>query len=373
MRVAIVNSLKAFGGGEHWVLQVAGGLRRRGHDVAVVARAGSRLLDRAGDEGHTTLALPMRSDFDPASIVRLASWLAGRRVDLVAAIVERAVRIGAIGARLAGIRAVVERKGLELPLKATRRHRWVHARLVSHLIVNCDAIARSVIEAGLVPRSGITVIRNVIDPETMVPEGGAALRRELGIPPDAPLVSMVSRLVPDKGHRDALAAFEAVRATIPDARLLIAGGGKLRGELERLASRVGPPGTVILAGHRDDVGAVLDASDVLLVSSYREGTPRMVLEAMTARVPVVATSVSGIPEMIVSGRDGLLVPVGDPAAAAAGLVRVLTEPALAEALAASARRRVEDEFTLESMIDRVEALFEREIAELPPRGRRAVA
>ena len=120
--------------------------------------------------------------------------------------------------------------------------------------------------------------------------------------------------------------------------------------------------SVVFAGHVDDVGAAIAASSFLLVASLREGMPHVVLEAMSLGVPVVATAVAGVPEMIEDGRSGLLVPPGDPGLAARAVMRALADGVLARGLAGEAKRRVAAEFSLDAMVDRTEACLLAEAA-----------
>lgn len=355
MRIVFVNSMRALGGGERWVLEAAEGLRARGHDVSVAARARGALAARARDAGHAVLELPMSGDLDVVSWGRLARWMRRRRVELACAGIERAVRIACAAAKLAGVRAVIERRGLALPVRHTALNRAVYGACVRRVIVNCRALAGDL--SGLVPAARITVIPNGIDPSRLARGGGGALRAALGIPAGAPVVAVIGRLTPDKGHGDALAAFALVRNRLPDARLLIVGAGKLEDDLRREALSSHPDGAVLFTGHVDDVGAAIEAAAVVLVTSLREGMPHVVLEAMALGTPVVATAVAGIPEMIEHGRSGLLAPPSAPAAAAAAALSVLTDAGLARSLAEQARRRVADEFALTTMIDRTEACF----------------
>jgi glycosyltransferase involved in cell wall biosynthesis len=361
MRVLFVNSLRAIGGGERWLLEVSSGLSDRGHETAFAVRKGSELARALRADGSRLLELPMSGDGDVASVVRLSRWMRTTGSEVVSVNVQRAVRMGAPAARLAGVRPVVERRGLLFPLKTTALNRFVYSRLVSRVIANCESIADDVASTGLVPRDRITVIPNGIDASRVGTGGGDALRAELGIDEGVPVVAVIGRLSRDKGHHVAIEAFASVLDAVPEARLLIVGGGHLEDELTRSIEGALPRGSAILLGHRDDVPAVLDAADVVLVTSFREGMPHVVLEAMAAGTPVVATAVAGIPEMLGSGEDGILVPAGSPGAAAEAVVSVLTDATLAAGLSTSARIRVESEFGLETMIDSVERCFEDEI------------
>ncbi len=357
MRICFVNSLRTFGGGERWLLEAAEGLVSRGHTVTVAARVESALAARARHAGYETLELPMRGDGDPTSIFPLASWFRSTRTEVASVNVQRAVRVGAIAARMAGVPGIVERRGLLFPVKPSALNRFTYRRLVTRVIANCEAIAGDLAAGGVVPPERIVVIPNGIEPERVSAGSGEELRSELCLEADTPAVVVIGRLVPDKGHEVALEAFAKVVEREPTAKLLVAGAGKLRHQLRQMASEMLPEGSWRFLGHRSDIDAVLAAGTVVLVSSYREGMPHVVLEAMAAGTPIVATGVAGIPEMIEHGRDGLLVEPGDPDATAAAVLQLLSDRESARTMAESARRRILGEFSLETMIDRVEACF----------------
>lgn len=363
-----VNSMRSIGGGERWLLEVADGLAVRGHDVAFAVRAGGDLGASVRERGLPLLNVPMRGDLDAASILATSRWIRSFGAGLISVNVQRAVRIGGAAAALAGVRPVVERRGLLFRLKPSARNRFVYSRLVSRVVANCGAIKDDIVASGLVGPDRVTVIRNGIDAARVRTGGGVRLREELSLG-DAPVVAVVGRLAPDKGHEVAFRAFADVVSRLPRARLVLAGGGKLMGDLRALAAATLPAGSVTFLGHVDNVGRVLDAADVVLVTSHREGMPHVVLEAMAAGTPVVATSVAGIPEMIEDGKEGLLVPDGAHDRAAGAVASILSDPDAASRLVEAARRRVESEFSLEEMIDEVERCFVRE-AETPP-GRAA--
>ncbi len=357
MRIILANAMRAMGGGERWLLETAAGLRERSHEVVVVARDGSALSGRAVSEGHDVFTLPMRNDFDPESVLRLGRLMARTRPDVLCVNIQRAVRIGCAATLTRPDVAVVERRGLNFGVRPSAVNRWVYGRRVSLVIANCGEIADGLVSSGLVPRRRVAVVPNGIDPERVPPGGGDAVRSELGVPRDAPVVAVVGRLVPDKGHGDAIEAFASVVRELPEARLLVVGDGKLRGSLEEAAAGKLPAGSFVFAGFRGDVPAVLDAADVLLVTSYREGSPHSVLEAMVAGTPVVATRVAGIPEMIEDGRSGKLVDPGAPGEASSALLALLKDPAAAASMAEAAGRRVRESFGLSRMIDETERCF----------------
>jgi len=355
VNVVLVNSMRGFGGGERWLMETAEGLSRRGHDVAVVGRSGSALAAASAGAGLPTLALPMSGDADLLSIVRLAAWIRRRRADVVNVNIERAVRIGAAAAALVGRPAVVERRGLELPVEPSSLDRLVYTRFVDHVIVNADAIRRSIIDAGLVSHDRVSVVPNGIDPSRVERADGGDFRKRRELDEDGPLIVFAGRLVGDKRPLDALGVFAGVLDGRPDARLAVVGDGPMLEEMKERAK--GIRGRVVFTGRVDDIGPALAAADVLLVTSRREGMPHVVLEAMAAGTPVVATAVSGIPEIIEDGVSGLLAPAGEVEALAQGVLEVLRDRDRAGALARAARRTAREHHGLERMIDAIEERF----------------
>jgi glycosyltransferase involved in cell wall biosynthesis len=188
------------------------------------------------------------------------------------------------------------------------------------------------------------------------------VRREFGLAPATPLVTVVSRLVDLKGLDSFLAAAARLALRYPSARFLIAGepahdDSGYGVSLARLAARLGIGDRVIFAGLRADVPALLAASTVAVMPSLNEALSNVLLESMAAGVPTVATRVGGTPEAVVDGVTGLLVPPGDAPALAAAVGRVLESPTLAHRLGRAAREVVEQRFTLRRMVDDTERLY----------------
>jgi glycosyltransferase involved in cell wall biosynthesis len=190
-----------------------------------------------------------------------------------------------------------------------------------------------------------------------------AVRAELGLPGDAPLVGEVGRLCDVKGQRELIQAL----AHVPEARAVLVGadleqGGAYQRQLEQTAEAVGVRDRVVFAGRRNDVGDVLAELDVFALPSWTEGLPLVVLEAMARRTPVVATKVGGTPEVVVDGETGLLVPPRDPEALAAALRRLLEDADLRRRLGDAGYARVRDRFSAEAMMRRVLELYDEVLA-----------
>lgn len=205
----------------------------------------------------------------------------------------------------------------------------------------------------------ITLIHNGVDLERYDHQDPCCtLREEYGLPEDAPIVGVVARLEPEKGHPTLLDAWPAVLRAVPRARLLVVGEGSRREALEEQVQTLGIAHAVVFTGRRDDVPAVTAALDVAVLPSYREAQGLTILEAMALSRPVVASNVGGIPEMVEDGVTGLLVPPHDPAALAAAIVRLLTDHPLADMLARAGHDLVHERFCIELMVEAVEAIYD---------------
>jgi glycosyltransferase involved in cell wall biosynthesis len=188
------------------------------------------------------------------------------------------------------------------------------------------------------------------------------LRRELGMSDGELLVGIVGRIFPIKNHRLFLKAGAQVATELETARLLVVGDGVLRPAMEEYARTLGLGDRVIFTGWRRDLPLIYPDLDALVVSSDNEGTPVSAIEAMAAACPVVATRVGGLPDLIADGETGCLVPPRDPAALAAGILRVLRDREMARRLGEAARASVAERFTVERLCGDVEGLYSEVLA-----------
>ncbi len=231
----------------------------------------------------------------------------------------------------------------------------------SRVIAVSESARERYVAHAVVKDDRVVTIHNGIE-ATPMPGAGIAVRRELGLRDDDLVVGMVSALRPEKAHDVAIAAVERLAERYPRLRLLIVGSGPSAHDVERLAAAAGE--TVVLAGARYDVMNVLDAVDVCLHPSRADAFPTTVLEAMAASVPVLATAVGGIREIVVDGRTGVLVPAPPrPKAVADALAALIEDPARRHELAKGGRGRYEHEFTRGPWVQRLRALYDMVIAE----------
>lgn len=237
-------------------------------------------------------------------------------------------------------------------------NRWSLPK-ADRVITVCEAFARELSVAG-VPRERIHVQHNSIRPEEMGSlQEAEMLRKRLGIAKDETLLLSVGRLSREKAHIDLLSAFNHLRENNPDTKstVVIVGEGPERASLAAAATSFCLSESVIFAGEVSNVQPYYAAADVVVLPSHSEGSPYVLLEAMAAKVPVVATAVGGVPEMVEDEESALLVPARDPRAMAAAIARVLTDPELARKLTANASTLVATRYAPETQIRSLVELY----------------
>lgn len=227
---------------------------------------------------------------------------------------------------------------------------WWAARAAARFVCVSADIAAEMAARRIVPKHKLAVTLNGINTEPFeAPLDRAEMRGSLGIPADAPVIGTVGRLNEVKRQDLLLRAFATVRASVPDARLLLVGDGPMRGELEALAAQLGVAACVHFAGYQSRPEQYLRVMDVFALTSRLEGLPLAILEAWAAGLPVVASAVGGVPDLLTDGRDGLLFPSGDEAALTGSLFRLLGDPEAAQALGAAGREVVLARYDLRRM------------------------
>ena len=232
------------------------------------------------------------------------------------------------------------------------------ARFTERIVVLTDAEAEQHLAVGVGRPGQFVKIPSGVDLAAVRAEaaGGARVRRELGLSGETPVIGTVARLVAVKGLCYLVEAMPEILGRCPDAHLVLAGDGDQRPTLERLARELGVADRVHLLGFRRDAAAVTAALNVFVLPSLNEGQGRVLVTAMALGVPIVATQVGGVPEVVEDGCQGLLVPAADPRALGQAVAAVLTRPECAAALGAAGRSRA-PLFSSEVMVARHAELY----------------
>lgn len=364
LRVALMIESDGPGGAEQMLLHLGETLRDRGHTVLPVLPSEGEgwLGDRCRELGMPPAHFRLRSPVDPLCVGGLASLLRRSGTDVVHSHEFTMAVYGTAATRLLGRPHVITLHGGRY-FEAKRRRRmslrWACQRSRP---VTVSSAARAVYAESLgLAAESISVIPNGVPVRS---GDGARVRDELRLDPAEFLMVAVGNLYPVKGHEVLLRALGQLVSEAPDSswRLAIVGRGEEEPALTTLAADLGLDDRVHLLGYRADVADILAAADAFVMPSLSEGMPLALLEAMFAAKPVVASEVGGVPEVVRSGREALLVPPGDPTTLRRAIQLLLSDRHLRKELGSNALQRAEDRYTLSAMTDAYEGLYVRAVA-----------
>ena len=324
----------------------------------VALNRGGPALDAARSAGAHVTLLGKRGARD--GIARLTALAKDARIDVIHGHNTTGGLYGALAGRLAGVRAVIR---TEHSIHYPGRHSAVYplleafSTLLSRRVVCvCEAVRLSHVRRLPWAAERFVTVANGISPAPHITPR-ESVRAALGLAAQVPVALTVGSLTSQKAQSVLIDAWALVVRERPEARLLIAGEGALRGDLERQIAALGLSGAVTLLGARLDAADLMGAADVFVLSSVREGLSITLLEAMRAGRPAVATRVGGNAEAIADGETGLLVPMRDPAALAQALLALLRDPGRARAMGEAGRARWAERFTAERMVRSLERLY----------------
>lgn len=340
-------------------------LKQQGYEIEVVSSPGQYVRgDMVTDDGIPVKAIPFPSRYTPTldlkAFLQLARHFRKRRYDIVHTHSVKPGLLGRVAARLAGVPVVIHTvHGFHYwdDMSAFENTMFIQverfaARFCDRLLSQNHEDIEFAIDRRICPPEKIQFLGNGIDiqrfsPQFVSPEAAAAKRRELGVAPDEMLVGMIGRMVRLKGY------FEYMEA----ARMLHDRGERIKflaiGPSQDKTTALSPDaliadydleGTMLYLGMRDDIPELMAAMDVIVLASYAEGIPRVLMEAAAMGVPAVGTDVRGTREVIVDGETGYLVPTRNAEALAEAIVRLLREPAKRQAMGKAARQRAVQRF-----------------------------
>ena len=362
--IAHTESSAGWGGQEIRILTEAAGMQARGHRVVVHGAHGSRLVAEAPRFGVPAVALPIGRK-RPAGVVALRRALRAAPFDIVNTHSSTDTWLCALALRAAGMRAapvLVRTRHVSVPVPNDAATRWLYRRATARLVTTGEALRATLIRDNGIDPERIDSIPTGIDATHYTPGDPSAARAALGLPAGVPIIGIVATLRSWKGHRYLLEAL--ARQSTRAARLVIVGDGPQRAALEAQVDTLGLRERVVFAGQQDDVAPWLRALDVFALPSYaNEGVPQALLQAMFAGVACVTTDAGAIPEIARDGETARIVAKQDAQALADGLDALLADPALRARLSATARAHVMSGYGLDSMLDRMETVFRRALAE----------
>ncbi|MFM2149066.1 MAG: hypothetical protein RLZZ187_1372 [Pseudomonadota bacterium] len=299
-------------------------------------------------------------------IVPMARFIRQQRIDVVHCILPNAYFYGTIAALLAGrTKIAMSRLSLnkyqkQMPFYFISERQFLH-RFVKIAVGNAQAVINDLVEEGI-PERKLFLLYNGIVSEGYRPSGErrARTREMLNLSSETLVFTAVGNLHPYKGHIDLLLAVARIAEKLPQPwRLLIAGSDRAGHELvlRRMIAELGLEDRVALLGHRDDVPEILAAADIHVMPSHEEGLPNSIIEAMASGLPIVASRVGGIPELVIEGQNGLLVEPRDPDRLASALLELAHDASGRASMSAANQARVLAQFSLEKSVSRYEELY----------------
>ena len=356
-----LNTETAWRGGEAQTLELARGLVALGHRCLLVGQPHGELLRRAAAAGLESRPLIMRGELDLWAAWRLADIVRRNSVGILHYHTAHAVTLGTLASLFCGRRPAVAARRVSFPLRSGPLARLKYRFRVDRVIAVSQGIRDDLVRQGLDP-GRIEVVHSGIDPARFAQGKRERFRASLRAPDgaalgDALLIGTAGHLAAHKGIDLFLRAAAAVAPGFPAARFVIVGGGELLPALRQLAGRLGIAERALFTGFRDDMPDVYAGLDIFVLASITgEGSPAVVKEAMAAGVPLVASALDGVREIVDDGRHGLLAPPGDPHALARAIARLAGDRELGADLASRARERVR-EFTLDRMVERTDRIY----------------
>ena len=330
------------------------------------------MIPFAKDTGFRVVVIPslirdIHPFLDIYALLKLYFLIRKGRYDIVHCHTSKGGFIGRLAARLAKVRVIIYSphgdifEGYFGKIK-TRFFIWLErfsARFTDKIITLTKSGIEPYIKAGIGQKSQFDYIYNGVDIESLRKRKVDRIqkRREIGVENECSLIVTAGRLVPVKGQTYLISAIAQVITEIPNIRLVFLGDGELRGELSGQVKTLGLEKHVLFLGMRSDVPEIISCGDLFVLPSVNEGFGVVLLEAMAMRCPIVATNVGGVPEVVLDGETGVLVPLKDPVQLARGIIQLLKDTSLALKMAECGYQRLKDCFDIRETVSKTEHLY----------------
>lgn len=337
-------------GGVHTVTEIlARGFLSRGHDVRVFGHPGTMIEERMKSIVPFDPILG-GMDFNPIAIARAAQVLRSYRAQVVLTLTKKDVALTGPAAYAVGAPVVVRHPNQQ-PLGRSPHFRFLYGRIPAMHVTNAEATRQTLLDsASWLSPEKVRVIYNGVDATPFL----NAKPLSIGLGEDAVAIGYVGSFEGRKGVVELANAWRTVARALPNAHMLLCGKGGKEAEMRNLLD--GAP-RVHWLGYRKDVGSVMRSLDMLVLPSHVEGAPNVVLEAMASGPAIVATRVSGTPELVRDGVEAKLIPARDEQALARALIEVASDPELRSRLSAASKIRVSEKFTIPRMLDEFEQVL----------------
>ncbi len=365
-KIVFLNSCPVWGGGEKWTFTTARLLNQDPeYDIYIASGSETELFKRAKNAGIKTEAVEIKSGIsvlNPFKSKKFIDFLKNNEIDIMFLNMSQDLKFGGITGKIADLDRIIYRRGSAIPIKNRFYNKYLLKDCVTDIIANSRATKDTILKNTFqwLSEDKITIIYNGIDISKIDKAKDAAinLHKEFKISQDKVIIANIGRLNYQKGHEFLLKAADIIKSKRKDFVILIIGSGEREQELKVLAREYNLSNNVIFTGFRDDIYNILPGIDFLLHTARWEGFGFVIAEAMSASKPVVSTDVSNISELITDGENGFLVRPEDPEDIARKTIQMIDLERNARLkMGKKGRRYVEDNFTLDKMINELEELI----------------
>lgn len=357
MRLKILHTewSDGLGGQEKRILAELIGMFKRGHYVALACRENAKIKKEAERIPIDIFTLSMRKPYDLKSIIRLSRIIKKIGFDVINTHSGVDSWIGGLAAKLAGVSILIRTRHLNIPLK---RNIFNFVHYLPDMYITCgENMRRNLVERCGFPEDKVVSIPTGVSNEFFDIKKDPGLKVKYGIDSNVTVITNVGILRSVKGHEITLKAAKQVLERFPDVVFFLAGDGPRKEALEKMAFELKISSRVIFAGFIENIKEIYSFSDLIVLSSWSEGLPQSLLQAMAAGVPVVSTKVGGVPEIVRNKETGILVEPGDFQSLSKGIISLLENHKLREQMINRAKELVANKYTLTHMLDKTESLY----------------
>lgn len=368
MTILQIVSCRGWSSDAYWAARATVELERAGHDVTLVCkrRSEARVIRRARESGVSRIeTLTLTSGVGPLAdgldVRRLVSWLPEAQILHVHRGKEH--WLAAIANRASSLRRpLVRTRHIVQPVRPHALNRWLYGRATDRIVTVTEAIRRQLVAGGLATEDRVVTMPGGVDVDRFRPDArpvrDSGIRAALGVPPDVPIIGLVSGFRVMKGQRTAVEATARLAAEGRRFHLLLIGEGPFAARVRAQVEAAGLRDRISILGFVDDLPAAMAALDIALYSALEsDGMSRVLFEYLASGVPVVASRVGVVPEILEDGRTALLVPAGEPGPLGEAVARLLDDPARRREIGAAGAALVHARYSGARLAERLTAMY----------------
>ncbi len=356
LRILHSESSNGWGGQEHRIFKEMVALRARGHVSELVCVPHARLGERLAAEGFSVHTVPMRSGFDLSAVCAIGKILKQGQFDVLNTHSGRDSLLAGTAARIARTPLIARTRHLALPITSRATYTW----LPHKVIAVSDSVRTYLMSKGVPSKDIVTILTGIVKPPKIEQ---SSLREELGLSDNAIIAGTVAIIRDKKGHADLIRVAGPIIRQRPNVHFVFAGDGPLLADMQASASALHLDTNIHFLGLRRDIPNVLAGFDLFVLPTYQEALGTAFIEAMAAGLPVIGTSVDGVPEVIEHDVNGLLVPAHDDRALSDALLRLIGSPAERRRMGEAGLRITQKRFSVDTMADQTVAFYRRSLEE----------